>query len=194
MDNESDYYKYLKTRSNLGLFYRMRWLYPRLDRLLNGKTLDIGCGIGDFLSFRKNTFGVDINIDMVEWCNSNGYEAKLMENNILPFNDSSYDSVIMDNVLEHIEDPAVLLKEVKRILVDDGVFLVGVPGSYGYSLDSDHKVFYSSSSLIRTLNIFGFKNKQIFNMPMNIKFLEKFLKQYCIYGVFENQKESENFS
>ena len=34
--------------SRLGMIYRRYWLYPRLIGQLEGRVLDIGCGIGDF--------------------------------------------------------------------------------------------------------------------------------------------------
>ena len=184
MTNQSTYFEYLRRRSRFGLIYRKYWLYPRLNRYLNGKTLDVGCGIGDLLAFRENTVGVDINIKMVEWCCSQGYVAEIMEVDKLPFSDGNYDSIVMDNVLEHIEKPEFILTEVHRVLVNGGVFLLGVPGSLGYTKDSDHKVFYSKDKLVETICKFGFIEKKIFAMPLNLKWLDKRLSQYSLYGVF----------
>jgi ubiquinone/menaquinone biosynthesis C-methylase UbiE len=55
------YFEYLMRRSFLGDLYRRYVLYPRLNLHLNGKVLDVGCGIGDMLSYRKNTVGLDVN-------------------------------------------------------------------------------------------------------------------------------------
>jgi len=162
-----------------------------LKRFLRGNTLDVGCGIGDFLACRENTIGVDINQKMVDWCCAQGYSAELMPIDKLPFEDSCFDSVILDNVLEHIAEPQAILNEVKRVLVDYGVFVVGVPGTLGYSKDTDHKVFYSREKLVETLCKFGFVEKKIFAMPLNLSLLDKLIGQYCVYGVFiytENSK------
>jgi len=40
-----------------------------------------------------------------------------------------YDSIIMSHVLEHIENPALVLKKICNWLADDGVFLVSVPNA-----------------------------------------------------------------
>ena len=184
MTDHNNYYKYLKNRSYIGSIYRKYWLYPRLNYHLAGKVLDVGCGIGDFLSFRKNSIGTDVNNKMVEWCCSQGYNAVGMRIDELPFEDGSFNSVIMDNVLEHIKNPEAILKEVNRVLVENGIFLVGVPGSLGFTKDSDHKVFYSKEKLIKTLSQNGFKELKIFAMPINLKLLDKYLNQYCIYGIF----------
>ena len=68
MISKKKYFEYLKDRSILGFFYRNFFLYPKLNKLLDAQTLDIGCGVGDFLKFRPNTIGVDINKNCIDWC------------------------------------------------------------------------------------------------------------------------------
>ena len=40
-----------------------------------------------------------------------------------------YDSIIMSHVLEHIENPSLILKKIYNWLEDDGIFLVSVPNA-----------------------------------------------------------------
>ena len=40
-----------------------------------------------------------------------------------------YDSIIMSHVLEHIENPFLILKKIYNWLEDDGIFLVSVPNA-----------------------------------------------------------------
>ncbi len=186
MAEQTEYFDYLQKRSKLGLLYRQYWLYPKLSRCLKGKALDIGCGIGDLLSFRKNTYGVDINEETIAWCRQLDHSVKVMQEDILPYEDGSFDSVMMDNVLEHIENPKNILSEVERVLVKGGIFVVGVPGTLGYSRDSDHKVFYSRTKLIDTMKDAGFSVNSVFAMPLELDFLDTRMSQYCIYGVFRS--------
>jgi SAM-dependent methyltransferase len=188
MAEQAEYFEYLQQRSKLGLVYRKYWLYPKLSRCLKGKSLDIGCGIGDLLAFRPNTVGVDINEKTVGWCKSLGYSVDLMEIDTLPYHDASFDSIIMDNVLEHIVDPKFILEEIHRVLVPGGNLVIGVPGLLGYQRDSDHKVFYSKTCLINTINQAGFVGNKVFAMPLDIDWLETRMSQYCIYGVFSKNK------
>ena len=58
-NNYFAYTSYLRKRSLLGYLYRKFWLYPGLSKFINGKCIDIGCGIGDFLSF-NNGIGFSI--------------------------------------------------------------------------------------------------------------------------------------
>ena len=87
--NNDEYFEYLNQRSSLGLIYRKNFLYPRLAREMQGKVLDVGCGIGDFLEFYKNAKGTDINIKNVEYCSKIGLEVSFMENGVIPHDDES---------------------------------------------------------------------------------------------------------
>ena len=183
--SSKEYYNYLSERSFYGLIYRNFWLYPKLNKYLTGKALDIGCGIGDFLKYRKNTTGVDVNNHLVKYCKKNNLNAIHMEPDMLPFKDETFESAIMDNVLEHIIDPKPILSEARRVLQSKGRLIIGVPGSLGYKFDDDHKVFYSRNNLIETLNKNNFKLIKIFGMPFDLSWMDLKVKQYCVYGVFE---------
>lgn len=176
------YFEYLSQRSFLGKIYRNFILYPRLNKYLKGKTLDIGCGIGDMLSYRRNTIGLDINPLNVNYCKKKKLEAFLMRKGRIPFKDRSFDSVLLDNVLEHIDSPALLFKEIKRVLKPDGILLIGVPGTKGFESDSDHKIFYDEIKLNTLAEKFKFSVNYLFYTPFfRSIFLSKRLKQYCIY-------------
>lgn len=185
MTAQESYFEYLKGRSRLGFFYRQHWLYPRLCQHLAGKTLDVGCGIGDFLRYRPDSTGVDINPATVDWCTRQGLDARLMTPNTLPFEAGSFDSAMLDNVLEHLDDPAPLLREIHRVLRAGAPLVVGVPGRRGFAADPDHKVFYDEKLLDSTLTAAGFHPRQMFHMPVRSGWLDAHARQYCRYGVFQ---------
>lgn len=184
-DKQAEYFDYLRHRSLPGLLYRRFYLYPKLSRQLTGRILDVGCGIGDFLACHPGAVGVDVNTYAVDWCRKRGLDARLMMENNLPFEDGSFDSVVLDNVLEHLSDPSSLLSEIRRVLTPGGRVLVGVPGTLGYTCDSDHKMFYNESSLRQVMESAGLKQLTVFYMPMKWNWLDTRLPQYCLYGVFE---------
>ena len=43
-----------------------------------------------------------------------------------------YDLIIMDNVLEHIEEPNKVLKKIKLILNENGIIYIAVPNILKY--------------------------------------------------------------
>lgn len=180
-----DYFDYLRRRSALARLYRNHWLYPRLCPHLSGTVLDVGCGIGDLLSFRPGTVGTDINPRAVDWCRQAGHRAELMQPDVLPFGDGAFDGVVIDNVLEHIADPRPLLAEVRRVLRPGGNALVGVPGRRGYASDPDHKVFYDEAALVVVMGGAGFAVRKVLPMPFKSSWLDAHMRQYCLYAVFQ---------
>ena len=158
-----EYHAFLKKRTLLGKVYRKFWLYPTLCKFLSGRTLDIGPGIGDFIRFRPNTIGVDINPDNVEYCRAQGLDVRLIEINRLPFEDGEIDCINMDNVLEHIEDPSLILSEMTRVLKKGGIALIGVPGVLGFKTAPDHEIYYSKEHLEETFVNLGYKVQKIFS-------------------------------
>jgi SAM-dependent methyltransferase len=188
MDENKKYFLYLQNRSLFGRLYRQYYLYPRLLRNLKGRLLDVGCGIGDMLTFRPNTVGVDVNPYNVNFCKALGCEAYVMSVDELPFDNSSFDSVLLDNVLEHISDPVPLLKEIQRVIRPNGFLLIGVPGLRGQNSDSDHKVYYDESTLISLANQLGFKVNSLMHTPFwKSALLSRTLKQYCIYSQWQTR-------
>ena len=181
-----EYHEFLKKRTIKSKIYRKFFLFPTLCKYMKGNALDVGSGIGDFVAFRSNTIGVDINPDNVGFCtNERKLDVRLMQIDILPFEDDSFDSVNMDNVLEHIQDPHNIITEIHRVLKSEGVLIIGVPGILGFETGPDHEVFYSKEALVRTFTDYGFSAVKIFCMPFESEWLDKKMRQYCYYGVFK---------
>jgi SAM-dependent methyltransferase len=181
----NDYLSYLKGRSFRGLLYRRFWLYPRLNARFTGRVLDVGCGIGDFLRFRRGTVGVDINPGAVAYCREQGLDARKMETDCLPFADKEFDGAMLDNVLEHIAEPRPVLHEIARVLRPGGTLIVGVPGRRGFASDPDHKVFYDARRLKEVVDRAGFSLHKLIPMPFRSSWLDAHARQYCLYGVFK---------
>ncbi len=189
MTDDQLYFEYLKTRSHLGSMYRRLCLYPRISKRLRGRALDIGCGIGDMLAHRPDTLGVDINPRTVEYCRSLGLPASQMAVDHVPHADQDFDSVLLDNVLEHITDPNTILGEVHRVLRPSGRLVVGVPGRKGWDSDPDHKVFYDEATLRATIEVKGFTWEETFFTPMwESEWLGRVIRSYCVYGVFRQRQ------
>lgn len=186
MTDHATYFNYLRSRSLAGYLYRRFWLYPTLARHVSGRVLDVGCGLGDFLRYRRgrSIVGVDLNPLNVEWCRAQGLDARLIDGKHLPFDEAVFDSAVLDNVLEHISDPALLLSELWRVLRPGALLVVGVPGPKGFSADADHKVFYDEDLLASRLRGAGFTPMRTFFTPIRSEWLSSNMRQYCLYGVF----------
>ena len=181
------YFEYLLNISTLGKFYRKYLVYPLIRNFSRGRTLDVGCGIGLFLEFDKKTVGVDINKYCVEYCQERfPGRVFLMEKDLLPFNESSFETLILDNVIEHISDVKPLMAEIKRVLTLGGRAVIIVPGVKGYRNDTDHKKFYDFDALKILAENNGFDVVAFRSIPA--PFLSKILSPFCYFAVLTNNK------
>jgi SAM-dependent methyltransferase len=83
----------------------------------SGQVLDVGCG---WRVYSKNAVRLDIRLG----CHPD-VVADIQEG--ICFRDSTFDTVLMFDLLEHLESPHRAIEEVKRILKPSGVVYLTVP-------------------------------------------------------------------
>jgi SAM-dependent methyltransferase len=102
-----------------------------IPKYVRGKLVDLGCGKAPLYLLYKN-FATEV--VCVDWGNSvhkNEYlDFECNLNEPLPFAGESFDTVILSDVLEHLQEPALLWREMARILKIDGSLLMNVPFFY----------------------------------------------------------------
>ena len=101
------------------------------------KILDIGAGEGFFKFFfdkmypeKLEWFGVEIWKERAAFCRHIGYkqvDEVNLEAGKLPYKDASFDLVLASHVIEHIPNPSQIVKEMGRVLQEDGILIVGTP-------------------------------------------------------------------
>ena len=185
--NQYRYFSYLKTRSKLSFLYRKYYLYPKINKYTKDEILDVGCGIGDYLSLTPNSIGIDINEFNIKYVLEKGLNAALLKNEVFPFCDDKFNSVVMDNVIEHLSDPTNVLSEIRRVLKKGGNLIIGIPGIKGYHLDDDHKKFYTHKTLKSVIEKFGFSQITFFHTPIHFIFLSKYLTHFATYSIFKKK-------
>ena len=100
------------------------------------RILDAGCGTGKFFGFdfaREagcQLVGADLREDVIS--NSGMDFCVRSELNRLPFSDASFDVVNCRLVIEHVEFPAVVLKEFCRVLKPGGRLAIFTPNLLHY--------------------------------------------------------------
>lgn len=97
--------------------------------------LDLGAGAGVVTQMNfRGLASVVCGIDPDERVCSNPYldEGKVAVGEAIPYPDASFDVVFADNVLEHLENPALVFKEVARVLKPGGTFLAKTPNKRHY--------------------------------------------------------------
>jgi ubiquinone/menaquinone biosynthesis C-methylase UbiE len=92
--------------------------------------LDAGCGTGEmaalFQDFKLEVSAVDASPQMVEHARVAAVVGRI---EALPFPAGSFHGVVCSSVLEYVDDPAVALDEIHRVLKPGGHLLVSVPDS-----------------------------------------------------------------
>ncbi len=98
------------------------------------KILDAGCGDGVLLRILAalpdvELHGVDYNPLRVQRAQASVPSAIVKEGNLasLEFPDGCFDIVVISQVLEHIPDDLVVLRELARVLNEKGCIVLGVP-------------------------------------------------------------------
>lgn len=108
------------------------------------KTLDIGCGFGEFLKYDKERFvGIEINeTAMIEGIKRGCQIIKASAEKV-PFEDASFERIVAIQVIEHMtpETAYVMFQEVVRLLKPEGEFIL--------STEMNTKTFWNTFSHIK---------------------------------------------
>ncbi len=93
-----------------------------------GRILDIGAGVGDFLSIAKNdgwqTIGIEPSDKAKNIAKKKG--VSFVEN-LSELESNSFDVITMWHVLEHVPDLENQIKELKRLIKPFGTVIIAVP-------------------------------------------------------------------
>jgi len=190
-DKFEDYFTHLKRISFAGHVYKKFFSSPVLyfcARCFGNRIIEIGSGTGSGVlgAFPKRVRGLEINPHAVEYCKTAGLNVQLIgADGAFPVADGAMDVCILDNVLEHIEDPRQTLDECYRITKENGGLVIAVPGSRGFASDDDHKKFYDAKAL--SLLDDRWLLLSLFSTPFLItsENLSKSVKQYCLVATYK---------
>ena len=134
----------------------LRRYLPEFDPR-RARVLDVGCGdAGVLVAFAEagaEATGIEPYERSVERgrvrAEEHGVRVELRTGvaESLPFPDGSFDLVVLDNVLEHVQDRDRTLAEIRRVLRPDGILYLVTPKPFAlYSLWSDPH--YSMAGLV----------------------------------------------
>jgi SAM-dependent methyltransferase len=129
------------------------------------RILDVGCGTGANLAMLKrygDAEGVDVSQEAVDFCYRRGLtHVRRSAAESLPYADNSFDLVTALDVLEHLDDDAAALNEMRRVLRPEGYALLFVPAFmflWGVQDDvSNHRRRYTLDGLRYALRAAGFE-------------------------------------
>jgi 2-polyprenyl-3-methyl-5-hydroxy-6-metoxy-1,4-benzoquinol methylase len=121
-------------------------LFPGYRITPSDVVVDVGCGDGAALLFAAKqgaeVIGVDIDPSAIELTNkrlraeasSQRWQTHVSDSNPLPLTSGVASKVICQEVLEHVDDPAVVVSELVRIGKPGSLYLLSVPDPIGESI------------------------------------------------------------
>jgi SAM-dependent methyltransferase len=166
------------------------WLYPRLyeledrhwwfrgrravirallDRGRVGpgyRLLDAGCGTGrnlaDLAVRAASAHGVDSATEAVAFCRRRGlHGVSQAELDALPFDAAAFDLLVATDVVEHLDDDAGALRELRRVAAPGACLLVTVPAYQWLWSEHDdahqHKRRYTRPQLLERVRAAGWE-------------------------------------
>lgn len=98
--------------------------------------LDVGCGTAWLADHFPRYTGIEVSSDAVEVATAQG--RNVIQRDIdqsLPFEDASFDGVVLKDVLEHVAAPVALVSEVRRVLRPGGRVYACSPDAQRWAWD-----------------------------------------------------------
>lgn len=146
-----------------------QWTLRKFKQYLQGKILEVGCGIGNFTKTLTNygqVFAIDIDdnhisqtIKKLAGIGQVGFGD--IERGEYFFKDQQFDTIVCLNVLEHVKDDKLALNNLYKLLKNEGFLILLVPahpflfGEIDKSID--HYRRYIKLELTKSLAGLGFK-------------------------------------
>jgi len=174
----------------------------------SGRLLEIGCNYGFFLRACEpyfNTCGIDISRYATSQAKDYAPKSKILLHDAqkgLPFKDEYFNVVAMFDALEHLKKYEYVLREIHRVLRDEGILLLVTPNRYSmnsilfgkdywFKRDSSHVVLFSRDSLWKTLSEAGFGDISIRTISL-LHFLGDFCSKASTPSSQGNQQEDSS--
>jgi ubiquinone/menaquinone biosynthesis C-methylase UbiE len=113
-------YNRLYEEEQLRKFCNLKTLLPK-----DGLILDLGCGTGFITKGLGNAVGIDSSIEMLKLAPKK-IRVICADISDLPFKDESFDCVFSLTVLQDVDNLESAINEIKRVLKQDGQFILSV--------------------------------------------------------------------
>jgi len=170
-----------------------RYVYA-LKFVKNKIVLDVACGRGYgtyFISKKsKAMVGVDIRKDYIEFARNNysSNNLQFLESDATKINlsDNTFDVIISFETIEHLQDADSFLREVIRLLKDDGILLLSTPNrdlnpqDHSKPTNELHVKEYTEMELRESLSRFFSRVEIMGQNPksVNIALVQDYLRKY----------------
>lgn len=165
-------------------YYGHLIFYDFASKFVKSKVvLDDGCGTGygSFFVLKaqpNEVIGIDISVDAIAYAKKKYRQPRLTflvgDGTNLPFADETFHVVISSQVVEHIVGYETYIREIVRILKNDGILLISTPNKQTFNPYGPPMPFH-------------FKEFQIHEF---IKLMRKFFKCIEVFGQYNIKKST----
>jgi len=116
----------------LGSYMRLLLLKQKLRTIRHKKILDVGCNYGEvagFLAAGNQVTGIDTDSNALQIAKKTVKNAKFTYGSAtnIPFPKESFDVVVCLSVLEHVREDQKVIKEMSRVIKNNGELILTVP-------------------------------------------------------------------
>ncbi len=125
---------------------RLRLIVQAAGDLIEGRLLDNGCGVGEYLArlagASRDPHGIEFDLDRARAAAARAPRASVIcaAGEHLPYASSSFDLILSHEVLEHVADDRAAAAEIVRLLRPGGRLILFVPNR-GYPFET-HGIFW----------------------------------------------------
>lgn len=123
---------------------------------LSGRLLDVGCGTQPYRDLLGHCIYIGMDIDSPRTRGLDLADA-YYDGTCFPFEDASFNSVVCNQVLEHVFNPDEFVAELRRVLAPNGRLLLTVPFVWDEHEQPWDYARYSSYGLRALLERHGFE-------------------------------------
>ena len=154
------------------------------QKYISGKTLDLGAGAAKYREIIKERAREYLAFDMMP-----GKHIDVVGDALdLPFPADTFDTIVSTQVLEHIEKPWVMIKEIRRVLKSRGFCILTAPFLEPYHPDPGDFFRYSTEGMKSLFKNEGFEIIECSGYGKVFSVLGAFIK-FLWFNPFQKSKK-----